>query len=80
MRSSRSFRQGWRCHRDVTNHGAPVATAGASGKLTVLAGSSKSERAPSSNKEETMSSLISRRRLLLASLTAACRVCFGGSR
>ncbi|WP_306603284.1 hypothetical protein [Azonexus sp.] len=27
----------------VTNHGAPVASAGASGKLTVLAGSSKSE-------------------------------------
>lgn len=27
----------------VTNHGAPVASAGATGKLTVLAGSSKSE-------------------------------------
>ncbi|KAB2919567.1 MAG: hypothetical protein F9K30_17230 [Dechloromonas sp.] len=27
----------------VTNHGAPVATAGASGKLTALAGSSKNE-------------------------------------
>lgn len=27
----------------VTNHGAPVATAGASGKLTILAGNSKRE-------------------------------------
>lgn len=27
----------------VTNHGAPVATAGASGKLTILAGSNKQE-------------------------------------